>query len=385
MKRIDYIDALRGLSMILVVLAHVFLMMSPRHWDSSPIASVLMSFRMPLFFFVSGFFAYRAVEKWTASTAIDVAVRKFRAQIICSLVFFCLFQWMKNLPMSEMWERGLTYFWFTVALFQMWLLYLGLALASRKSGKNLLDIPILIMICCSVAFGQYQTSLTAWRLLSWHCVIYYFQFFAIGLMARRHAAGFDRLVDNTTFRTAVIILFFTGCIYFYSNRYHTPTDFGTFFLQEVLHRYCGLFSVFLLFRSSSAYFEGNAFPSRALKYIGQRTLDIYMLHMFFMPSMTSMASVFAPTSMALPKLVFGLAVALCDIALCLVVSRVIRCSPFLEVWLFGVRPRPRYGAEKESLPSEAISLSVSGRAAEEDTKEEQSAVPATVESENADR
>jgi uncharacterized membrane protein len=40
-RRINYIDALRGLSMILVVLSHVFLSMTPNYWDGSPVSSVL--------------------------------------------------------------------------------------------------------------------------------------------------------------------------------------------------------------------------------------------------------------------------------------------------------------------------------------------------------
>lgn len=53
-------DALRGFSMVLVVMGHVLLSMNLGGYDTL-LSSALLTFRMPLFFFVSGFFAYRSV------------------------------------------------------------------------------------------------------------------------------------------------------------------------------------------------------------------------------------------------------------------------------------------------------------------------------------
>lgn len=347
-KRIDYIDALRGLSMILVVLAHVFLFMSNRHWDGSPLASIFMSFRMPLFFFVSGFFAYRTVEKWTTRFTGEMTVRKIRAQIICALVFFSLYQWIKELPFSDLWEKGFGFFWFTIALFQMWIIYVGLSLLSKFTGKNCIDLPLCILIVLSASFGMEQFGFTAWKMLSWHQVILNFQFFAVGLLARRHSEIFEKLIDCDLFRTVTVIIFFIGCIYFHRHNYHYPDNLGTYFLQEVVHRFSGLFTVLVLFRVCADYFSGNALPARFLKYTGKRTLDIYMLHIFFVPNLTRWEAIFAPYSMAVPKLLLGLFITLAIVGLCLLISRVIRTSRFLEVWLFGVRPRVRNSNQLES-------------------------------------
>jgi peptidoglycan/LPS O-acetylase OafA/YrhL len=51
-KRIEYIDAMRGFTMILVVFSHIEGMLFKDYY--SFVNQVFMSFRMPLFFFISG-------------------------------------------------------------------------------------------------------------------------------------------------------------------------------------------------------------------------------------------------------------------------------------------------------------------------------------------
>ena len=86
--RLRYFDALRGFSMIFVVFSHVVLFsMGLTDVKDSTVNWVIMTFRMPLFFFVSGFFAYRVCTKWTASLVGDVIKRKIQAQVIGTIVF----------------------------------------------------------------------------------------------------------------------------------------------------------------------------------------------------------------------------------------------------------------------------------------------------------
>lgn len=65
-ERIGVFDSIRGFSIFLVVFGHVLMSFNLGGY-SSFLGSVITTFRMPLFFFVSGFFAYRAVDKWTGS------------------------------------------------------------------------------------------------------------------------------------------------------------------------------------------------------------------------------------------------------------------------------------------------------------------------------
>jgi fucose 4-O-acetylase-like acetyltransferase len=336
--RINYIDALRGLSMILVVLSHVFLSMSPNYWDGNPLASVLMSFRMPLFFFVSGFFAYKSFDRWTANVVADIVVRKTRAQVLCTTIFFMLYQMVKHLPVFDM-VNGYGYFWFTIALFQMFLLYIALNLLSRLINRNIVDVCLIALSVISLFFGLYIFKDGLGVMLSWHQIIIYFQFFATGILVRRHWLKFEKVFDNDAFRTIVILLFVGGCFYFYSGNYHTPATLSEYLTQGVLHRYAGLFMVLTFFHSRREYFSTDASVARFLRFTGKRTLDIYMMHMFFMPQLwqTGWFVQLWPAHMVILKLAVSLAIALGIVSLCLLCSNILRTSHFLEVWLFGLR------------------------------------------------
>ena len=65
--RLEWLDALRGFTMILVVAYHVAEMGFGESWRHSSSMPFLVLFRMPLFFFVSGFLAYRASQVWNLS------------------------------------------------------------------------------------------------------------------------------------------------------------------------------------------------------------------------------------------------------------------------------------------------------------------------------
>ena len=94
----------------------------------------------------------------------------------------------------------------------------------------------------------------------------------------------------------------------------------------------GLTIVFTLFR--------RYYPDRpsALTFVGQRTLDIYLLHYFFLPRfLTCYGPQLRAYDSKLLELGVGLAVALAVVGLCLAVSYVIRLSPLLGHILFGAK------------------------------------------------
>lgn len=66
-KRIEYIDAMRGFTMLLVVFGHVLTHCLRNYSEDSVVYCFFERFRMPMFFFISGYIAYKAAEHWDFS------------------------------------------------------------------------------------------------------------------------------------------------------------------------------------------------------------------------------------------------------------------------------------------------------------------------------
>ena len=89
--RLGWLDALRGFTMLLVVTNHVALKSFGMQIRWSAALQFFLLFRMPLFFFISGFLAYKASRVWNARTLGELTLKKMRVQIIPTVVFFLLF------------------------------------------------------------------------------------------------------------------------------------------------------------------------------------------------------------------------------------------------------------------------------------------------------
>jgi hypothetical protein len=132
---------------------------------------------------------------------------------------------------------------------------------------------------------------------------------------------------------------------------------GFFAISQIAHTDCiplvylvfavggilGLMMVFTAFRFIGSYISSHPthhfslFTYRSLIYIGSRTLDIYLLHYFFLPRyLLPYGEQLRAYDSKILELVVALLLALAVVVICLIVSYVIRLSPFLGRYLFGV-------------------------------------------------
>ncbi len=130
--------------------------------------------------------------------------------------------------------------------------------------------------------------------------------------------------------------------YFLLNIYHDslPSGGSLGVLIGFIKSASGIIIVFTFFRKKQMLFTKETVLGRSLQYIGRRTLDIYLLHYFFLPSMLSkVTSIFKEYPMPIVEFAFSFIIALIVIAFCLLISNVIRLSPTLAHWLFGVKKK----------------------------------------------
>ena len=349
-KRIEYIDALRGLTMILVVFSHVE-MTSFCFETTTFINSLFMSFRMPLFFWVSGFIAYKASIEWNLQTLWQMSKKKILIQLIPTFIFgliyaYAYFNTNFNTFITHNGKLG---YWFTIALLEIFLivyttntiLYKNNPEEHRKRMFIALTILSGGLFVTKIALKTNPILNETGNLLSLHHSFNYFQYFAFGYICSMYKDIFNKVLESKFFSAIIIILFAT---LFYTKRYYIDTLAGDGMniyrmldiLIEMIIGYLGLLLVYNTLKTYQQSFTVDKKIGWALQFIGKRTLDIYLLHYFLLPYIPQIGQMLSECSNATLELTIGLLISVIIIGLCLIISSILRTSPFLAKWLFGV-------------------------------------------------
>ena len=331
-KRIAYIDALRGLTMTLVVYQHINTFTGGDSVYGSLWSEALTAFRMPLFFFISGFIAYKAIE-WTPRIFIELLFKKAKIQLIPAIVFSLIY----TTVFHNNTQIDITRYWFTEVLFEFFAIFYTISLISKQRVwlKNTLltGFAAAGVICILLHIGQ---EMTFYDSLCLENALKFFQFFVLGILARQFEQTTKSILNNSFVNSAVIVLFVISLLSLRTTFILESSIFRGL-IRSIILRYTGLFIILSLFYRNQEYFAANGIVSRTMQYIGRHTLDIYLIHYFFIEHNGTIAARIHSIG-NLPLEIFAIgALALMNIALCLLLSQCIRNSKFLAKYLFGAK------------------------------------------------
>lgn len=340
-NRIGYIDALRGMAMILVVYFHI----AAYGFGSYEIGynDIIERFRMPTFFFISGWLFYKAGRIWDRKTITGMIRKKFMVQIIPTVVFLLLYLTMFNLLDINSFGSDKRGYWFTFVLFEFFIIYiLAEALINRKdSAIGEMRVFVIMLLLSITAFyyakyyTRYATELGTWKdilgFLSF-VKIRHIIFFWFGTFVRRHFDLFIHLTNNK-YITAILIVLFTAIIVW-------PVVLsinGVEYLAYLVAGLSGTVICFTFFRIHEQHFSQETWYGRGMQLIGRRTLDIYLIHYFVIPyDLVSLDTwlQYHHNTLFVPM---ALILALWVVIISLVISSLLRVSPLLAKYLFGAK------------------------------------------------
>lgn len=354
--RLEWLDALRGFTMILVVAFHTIQGFGLEMKTSSSMQFLVM-FRMPLFFFVSGFLAYKAGLMWNFGTLGSLLVKKIRVQTVPTIVFFLfaaailgskqygatIMEWLEKPTKGG--------YWFTIVLLYMFIIYYLFCFLESWLQKlfpkipSWLPITILFMISMACYDTCYQPRYFDWALgrkgppnefmnySSFGQLFMYFPFFLYGNIVRRYWDKAQEVMDSKWFYPTIICLVIYA--WFDSQKWHW-LRMAWAIIPLTMARFILLTMVFMYFRHYQQYFTQRTVIGTSLQYIGRRTLDIYLIHYLFLPNLPTVGSFFntyrhnfvldTSLSVFLALLVIGFSI---------ITSNILRISPFFKKWLFG--------------------------------------------------
>ena len=352
-KRIEYIDALRGLTMILVVFSHVE-MTSFEFSTPTFINSLFMSFRMPLFFWVSGFIAYKANTQWNWHTWRQMSKKKTVIQLIPTFIFGLIYTYAYFHAdfHTFIMHNGKLGYWFTIALLEIFLIVYTtntcLFSSNPKTYRKRLLIALILLssglFLTKIALKMHPTLNEIGNILSLHHSFNYFQYFAFGYICSMYKEKFNKLLENKHITTAIIVLFAT--LFYTKISYigvHVSNSVNVWKILDItleaLIGYFGLLLVYSTFRTYEHALSSEKKIGRALQFVGKHTLDIYLLHYFFLPYIPQVGSMLLKGNNVTLELSIGILLSLIIICICLIVSSILQTSEILAKYLFGMYKR----------------------------------------------
>lgn len=351
-NRIGYVDALRGFTMLLVVFQHIYL---PNH---TPLCVLLITLRMPLFFFISGYISYRAKQEWSMEQCCGLVADKVRRLIIPILVVGAIYSLARGVALdwfaADPLKGG---YWFTLSLFEMLLFYYVIRLAlgrymSLSEGRLMWGIFITATLVYLLLFNELEYSNK--DLFSISKSVEFIPFFALGLLLGYYRDRFNRWVDSgyiwgawALFAVVTIVVFTQqerlDVLHYVDKLLLTgDSSYGVCVLRYALRMVVGiigLLSVYGIFRRLRHLFEHER-SFKPLQYIGRHTLEVYLIHYFLLIGFTSaLRPYIVDDPNVVVQIIVGFSVAMIITATTLLIGYILRRLPYVDYYILGGRKR----------------------------------------------
>lgn len=289
---------------------------------------MLYSFNMPLFFFVSGFLAYKV--GFSVRGTFKNIWNKFVFLVIPAVIFFA-FRAIKdgNSPLDLL-SMGAGGYWFTITLWECFLLYYIFSLLVKY--KTLRDIVLILVALAGVGF---LSVFGDWgpKLLDLNRLTKYFQFFVIGVLAMKYKNTYILLTNNNWLKAVVLVVFFALLFTINSDYWPQP---AFHLIRDVVLRYLGTFAVVSWFVCHSDTYNSDSRFNRLVLDIGKKSLPIYLLQYFFLPdflTFTTFVEGLNGITMHLVSFTFAIVI----LAVCYVFISILSNSRIIKRYVLGLK------------------------------------------------
>lgn len=348
-QRIEYLDALRGFTMMLVVINHVFSYVYG--YSSEQITGsynyYFSLFRMPLFFFVAGFVLYKKGFSWDWSSSLYFLKKKISVQVLSPFLFWIIYVTVEKIDIyKSLLSVNKSGYWFTFALFEYFILYIFFQLLVRRINikdkfKDYLMIcygfVIIILPYIFKFFGVFDNLDFVNNVLAIIGIENFrlFVFFILGVIVRKHFDKFENLLDNSYLIIYCLVIFITFNVIIPDiNVFHKLVQIPFKFVLGV----CGIIVTFSYFRKYLHCFCKDKLLGKIMQFVGRRTLDIYLLHYFFLPTgLRDKLYVLGNYNIPLLDFSFAVLLAILIIGGCLLISSILRIHSQMAHFLFGAK------------------------------------------------
>lgn len=324
MERLVYIDILKGIAIILVVMGHMFVPYTD--YLQSPVNQMIYSVHMPLFIFLSGLVFRLSQSKKVIRTTIIKRVLSLLLPFFCFSAVYCF---SKNISYIDMLLKNELHngYWFTLVLFEIILISIIVeyVLTFIKQGgvKLRIDIIINVAITLTLLFiAKTEIIQEPFKtLFSTDKVAKFYMFFQMGKFMRTYFIIGSIFRKQWLYNICVISYFVLFLRYGYDLQY---TNIISFILPC-----CGILVLTNLVERNQDYFNRYGILAK----FGKNSLEIYLIHFLILSTIPKeIIDCFGNVYLQIFVLFF---LSIICIAISLLIAKIIHCSDFLNFVLLG--------------------------------------------------
>ena len=273
--------------MLMVVYGHVGSELHPGICSSQ---RVIWLFSLPLFFFIYGFFSTSSLQNGRTISYFQKLSSKLKYQFVPTICMWLLFLVIFGVSVKEsLLQETKSGFWFVYVAIQYYLVYmLYYILIEYRFKSKYIHATFVIGICFTsqLLLGFLNNIQSEFlQILSAHNFLTYLPFFFLGVLCKRGNDKFNQLISNKIISGALLVIFI-GIFFIPTNMSFMGKLGGVVnIFIYLLQRICGLLILFRTFQYYSSTFSRATRVGRVLIFIGQYTLEIYLVHMFILLSL----------------------------------------------------------------------------------------------------
>lgn len=328
-ERLHYIDQLKGIAIFLVVIGHI-IQMNSKDFENNVLFSIIYSFHMPLFMFISGYVAFKSTKANIFQSYFKFLVKRVRTLLIPFLSWQLLvnpFFFRDNTISNPIFKflnlvthlsAGLWFLWFLFLLTLLYSLFLFISNKLNRKNTVLIDVIVLavtlipLLLIKHLQFVSYINSL-----------ILYFLFYFLGIFISKFEL-IKSLISNSIVFSISILIFILLC-----RTYHFGDESGKNLLIKIILSCSSIISLYNIVKR----FKWNPFIDASIRAWGKNSLIIYVTH-FSIVSFLSYGYTI-PQLEIFPLLLGTTITAIIIILFCLGIARLVETIPLLDLLLYG--------------------------------------------------
>lgn len=275
-NRITYIDTLKGMAMLMVIIWHSVAMQFSNYREALDgpkelmlLWKIIYSFHMPLFAFCSGLLMVKAKEFYTLKSVGNTLLKRIKSLLIPFTTVGCIWY-----VINGQWGD---HYWFLIVMWECIIVHLTIGFVCSlipKWSEHIESILLAIIAIISLYVYNYLSSFDIFSILDFSRFHHLFPYYVLGIIATRYKL-IERVMLNNWCYTIALLCFVVFTYLLTYKGYTLP-------LGKVTNRIIPVAAICVTTYWCNCTDFINSRIYSVLSDIGKHSLELYIVHSFFL-------------------------------------------------------------------------------------------------------